>query len=146
MQVKICGITSDADARDAIEAGADAIGLNFVPGTPRALEPDVAARISALCRGRVVRVGVFRDETSERITELVDRVGLDVVQLHGDESPGQVAEIPFPVIKALPAEGDLLERAARYAKADLTQPGAAKMQFEWLLRRHVPDRSVVDGG
>ena len=119
MQVKICGITSEADAREAIEAGADTIGLNFVPGTPRALEPDVAGRISALCRGQVVRVGVFRDESLERVAALVDRVGLDVVQLHGDESPEQVAALPFPVIKALPADGDLVARGARYPKADL---------------------------
>ena len=101
IQVKICGITSVDDAQDALEAGADAIGLNFVAGTPRALDPALAARISEVCAGQAVRVGVFQNESPARIAELVEQVGLDVVQLHGDESPAQVAEIPFPVIKVL---------------------------------------------
>ena len=119
MLVKICGITRVEDAREALAAGADAIGLNFVAGTPRALEPGRAAEISAVCRGQAVRVGVFQNASAEEIARIVEQVGLDVVQLHGEETPEQVAQLPFPVIKVLSAEGDLVERARAYPGVDL---------------------------
>src|SRR5262245_23043065 len=106
-QVKICGITSREDALQALSAGADAIGLNFVEGTPRALDEDRAREISALASGRAVRVGVFRDMPRAAVIALAERVELDVIQLHGQESPEYVAGFPFPVIKALPASPDL---------------------------------------
>ncbi len=118
-RVKICGITRLEDAQLAIEVGADLIGLNFVPGTPRALERERAAEISAACAGRIVRVGVFRDLAAAEIGECVEQVGLDVVQLHGDESPETADQMPVPVIKALPAGNDLQDRADRFPKADL---------------------------
>ncbi len=119
MLVKVCGITTVEDARVALDAGADAIGLNFVAGTPRALEIGRAAEISRACRGRAVRVGVFRDASAEEIARVVESVVLDVVQLHGEETPEQVAKLPFPVIKVLRAEGDLAERARAYPHVDL---------------------------
>ena len=119
MQVKICGIRSPEDARLAIEAGADAIGLNFVSESIRCVDEDTARAISALAAGRVVRVGVFQNTTAEQIRHIVESVGLDVVQLHGDESPEYVSEMPYPVIKALPLSEALLEAAGRYPKVDL---------------------------
>ena len=119
IQVKVCGVTRAEDANAAIEAGADAVGLNFVAGTPRALDLNQAKAVSAVCAGRVVRVGVLQDESLDRISETVEQVGLDVVQLHGSESPEFVAEIPFPVIKVLPADAELLARAEQYPKVDL---------------------------
>ena len=119
IQVKICGITTAEDARAAIEAGADALGLNFVPGSVRALDDETARAISAAAAGRVVRVGVFQDASLERVRHCVENIGLDVVQLHGDESPDYVAEIPYPVLKMLPANEALREQARRYPKADL---------------------------
>ncbi len=70
IQVKVCGVTRVEDALAAIDAGADAIGLNFIAGTPRALDDERGREISAVCAGRVVRVGVFR--------ELQHRVGSSV--------------------------------------------------------------------
>ncbi len=119
IQVKVCGITTPEDARAAIEAGADALGLNFVPGTLRALDDAAARSISAAVAGRVVRVGVFQDAPLERVRHCVEEIGLDVVQLHGDESPEYVAEIPFPVLKVLPASAGLEQQAQRYPKVDL---------------------------
>jgi phosphoribosylanthranilate isomerase len=119
IQIKICGVTSPEDARVAIEAGADAIGLNFVPDSIRVLDEETARAISACAAGRVVRVGVFRDAPLQRVRHCVETIGLDVVQLHGDESPEYVAETPFPVIKALPANQALPERAQCYPKVDL---------------------------
>ncbi len=117
--VKICGVTRVQDALTALEAGADAIGLNFVAGTPRCLEGPRAAEISEACAGKLVRVGVFRDAPATEIRARVEELGLDVVQLHGDESPELVAELPYPVIKALPAGPDLVARATAYPKVDL---------------------------
>jgi tryptophan synthase beta chain len=119
MLVKICGLTCDEDARLAMDAGADAIGLNFVEGTPRAIDPERAREISRAAAGRVLRIGVFRDASPERVAELVESVGLDAVQLHGEESPAYVADLPYPVIKVLPADDSLVEQGARYPKADL---------------------------
>ncbi len=119
IQVKVCGVTRVEDALAAVDAGADAIGLNFVEGTPRALDDDRAREISKRLAGLVVRVGVFRDATAERIAQVVEDVGLDVVQLHGQESPEYVAALPYPVIKVLPADADVQERAALYPKVDL---------------------------
>ena len=118
-QVKICGLTTVDDARAALEAGADALGLNFVPGTPRALEPAAARAISVAAAGRAVRVGVFRDAAREQIERCVKEVGLDAVQLHGDEPPAFAAELPFPVIKALAADEAIEARAVEYPGGDL---------------------------
>jgi tryptophan synthase beta chain/phosphoribosylanthranilate isomerase len=118
-RVKICGLTRVEDAQAALAAGADAIGLNFVPGTPRALEEAQARAIAACARGRAVRVGVFRDAAADTVRASVERVGLDVVQLHGAESPEYVAALGLPVLRALPAEEALEERAARFPGVDL---------------------------
>ncbi len=119
IRVKVCGITRPEDARTALDAGADALGLNFVPGTPRALADDVARAIADMAKGRALRVGVFRDAAAVRVCALVDAVGLDAVQLHGDESPEYAAAMPVPVWKALRAGDRLLADAARYPECDL---------------------------
>ncbi len=119
IQVKVCGITSLEDAEAAIAAGADALGFNFVASSLRVLESDAAAEISRAVVGRVVRVGVFQDAGAAAIAAHVNRVGLDVVQLHGEESPAFVAELPFPVIKVLPGDAEGIAQAAAYPKVDL---------------------------
>ncbi len=119
MQIKICGVTTLEDARLVAEAGADAIGLNFVDGSPRAIDDAKARTIAEELAGRVVLVGVFQKASAERVRACVEGIGLDVVQLHGDEEPSYVAALPYPVIKVLSADGDLPERAARYPGVDL---------------------------
>ncbi len=117
--VKICGITREEDALAACEAGADAIGLNFVTGTPRAIDLDTARKIASAVAGRTLRVGVFRDAPLAHVLEVAERVELDCVQLHGDEDPEYASQLALPVIKVLPAGPGLVERAARYPKIDL---------------------------
>jgi phosphoribosylanthranilate isomerase len=86
LKVKICGVTSLEDALMAAEAGADAIGLNFCPRSPRWIAVDVAAAIAAALPAGVCRVGVFVDAPRDEVSSIVREVGLDAVQFHGDES------------------------------------------------------------
>lgn len=85
--VKICGITNLADALAAIEAGADALGFNFYPRSPRYLKPETARAIIAQVPASVLTVGVFVDEELGAIVETAAAAGVSALQLHGNESP-----------------------------------------------------------
>jgi phosphoribosylanthranilate isomerase len=93
-RIKICGLTRIDDARVAIDAGADAIGLNFVAGSPRAVPVELATEISAVLPHSVVSVGVFVNSPAAEIVDIAAAVGLGWVQLHGDEPPEALAELP----------------------------------------------------
>ncbi len=100
-RVKICGITSAEDALAAVEAGADALGFVFAPGTPRLVHPETAERIVAGLPPFVTAVGVFVDQPLEEVLRIAARCNLQAVQLHGDESEAFSRRIPLKVIKAL---------------------------------------------
>jgi phosphoribosylanthranilate isomerase len=91
--IKICGITSPADAVMAAQAGADAIGVNFWPGSKRFVG-DAAADIVAALPSGVLKFGVFVNAPLAQVRDHVSRFGLDRVQLHGDELPGDFAALP----------------------------------------------------
>ena len=118
IRVKICGVTTAEDARYALENGADALGLNFVPGTPRCLDTDVAAALSAALPPFGVRVGIFVDESPERVEVIFREVGLDAVQLHGNETPEAcrwLMDRGVRVIRALRVKGsETIAEADRY--------------------------------
>lgn len=88
-RVKICGITNVEDAVAAVEAGADAIGLNFYEGSKRFVDAGLARQIADAVAGKVDVVGVFVNAPNRKIIEAIteDQVKLDMVQTHGDESP-----------------------------------------------------------
>jgi phosphoribosylanthranilate isomerase len=112
-QVKICGVTTPADAVAAAQAGADALGLNFCPASPRCLSHDQARLILKAVSSPVLKVGVFADAPPGAVLAAADQLGLDLVQLHGDEAPELLAHLtPRPVIKAL--RGNDLGRVADY--------------------------------
>jgi phosphoribosylanthranilate isomerase len=90
-RVKICGITNVEDAVAAVEAGADAIGLNFYEGSPRCVGRAEARRISDSAYGGVLSIGVFVNHRDEEVARLLQNANLDGVQFHGDEPPGLVA-------------------------------------------------------
>lgn len=92
-RIKICGITSVADALGAVAAGADAIGLNFYGQSPRCCPIEHASKIAAAVPRHVCRVGVFVNASAGNIRAIVGSVGLDLVQLHGDEPPEAIAEL-----------------------------------------------------
>ncbi len=100
-RVKICGVTRPEDAEAAADLGADLIGLNFYPPSPRFLEPETAAEVADAVRGRCTLVGVFVNRAVAEIEEVDDRVGLDLIQFHGDEGPEEIAPMAGRAIKAL---------------------------------------------
>ena len=101
--VKICGLTNLEDARWAAACGADLLGFIFVPATPRYVERETAAAIMRDLRAEGYRcrfVGVFADAEPDTIRRTVTTCDLDLVQLHGQESPEAVSALGVPVIRA----------------------------------------------
>ncbi len=112
VRIKICGVTHPDDAQAAVDAGADLIGLNFVAGSPRALDLRDAELIAAHVDRQVERVAVFRDPAVGEIDRVLRRIEVERIQLHGDEEPEDVEAVDLPVIKAI--RGADPEAAERY--------------------------------
>ena len=102
-QIKICGITNVNDARACVELGADMIGFNFYPGSPRYIEPAMVRRILDALPARICAVGVYVDADPAEILKLAKIAGVRCVQLHGHTAPEQCSELAreFRVIRAL---------------------------------------------
>ena len=103
-RIKMCGVTSPGDAVLAVEAGADAVGINFFRGSVRYVAPDKAAPIVEAVRNRATAVAVFVDESPERIAQICGKLGIGVVQLSGHEPATSAVRIRYPVIKAVRME------------------------------------------
>ena len=99
VKVKICGITNLEDALVAIDAGADALGFVFHPNSPRHVFPEQAAGIIRHLPPFIQTVGLFVDDSLDTVNQTADQCGLDVVQLHGDESAGYCDGVRRRVIK-----------------------------------------------
>jgi len=152
--VKICGITSEEDALLAVAMGADAIGFNFVPSSPRFLAVSRAADIAKRLPPEILTVGVFRNERPERVVDLVNQAGLRGAQLHGHESADEsrwVRERVPVVIKAFPGGDPALASAPTYGAdivmLDSASPGSGRV-FDWSLAEGAPSglRLVLAGG
>ena len=114
-QIKICGITNVGDAKAAVEVGADAVGLNFFPKSPRFITQEAAARIIAAIPRRVVKVGLFVNEAAVTVAKTFDILGLDLIQLHGDEPPEYLLQLGNrPVMKAFRLASDGLPSLEAY--------------------------------
>jgi len=100
-RIKICGITNVDDALAATRAGVDALGLNFYPKSRRYLDPDLARPIVEAVSHNAVKVGLFVNASVDHVQQTFDRLGLDLIQLHGDEPPEFLAELGNrPVMRA----------------------------------------------
>jgi phosphoribosylanthranilate isomerase len=152
IRVKICGITHPDDAQAAVDAGADLIGLNFVPGSPRRLDLRAAAQIAERIAGKVERVAIFQNAAYDEIERVLRRVELERVQFHGDETEEQVEEIDLPVIKAI--RGADLAAAEQYPGTMLlldnpTQGGGKGVAWNWSEARALLEAGhdvILSGG
>jgi phosphoribosylanthranilate isomerase len=155
-RVKICGITSAEDASAAVEAGASALGLVFVPGTPRFVRPDAASRILQGLPPFVAAVGVFMDQPLEEVLAVVATLKLHAVQLHGNEPEALSRRLPVPVIRAIRVrDAESLRSIGSYpAQAFLLdayvegQPGGTGTLSPWDLALQAKGRApiILSGG
>lgn len=159
VRVKICGITNWADARRAVHLGADYLGFNFYPGSPRYVAPEKVRRILRRLQGRAIPVGVFVDAPVRQMREIARHTGLRVIQLHGSEPPRVVAALArdFTVWKAIRVRGKAtLGRVRRFAPAQAIlldayrrgAKGGTGQTFDWELARQAGKKAriVLAGG
>jgi len=151
IKIKVCGITSVDDALWAADAGADALGLIFVEGTPRYVTPAAATAIVAALPPFVWAVGVFWDHPAAHVRAVATECGLRAVQLHGTEPPEAVAALDLPVLKTVKVGGRedlaaldrykpaafLLDSAARWSE------GEARTPISWTLAREAAARGRI---
>lgn len=155
-RVKICGITRSDDARSAIEAGADAIGLVFWPQSSRAVSIDVAKHICRAVPAFVSIVALTVDATRDEVREIVDSLPVTMMQFHGNESPEFCQSFNVPFIKAIRMRPgvDLNKEITRYQTAqgillDTYQkglPGGTGESFDWRLIPESHRNSIVLAG
>jgi phosphoribosylanthranilate isomerase len=151
--VKICGITSLEDGVAAAEAGADAVGFVFFPMSPRRTTAERAAAIARALPSTVRRVGVFVNESHEEMARVAESVGLDLLQLHGDEAPEVLEGLARPVIKAVRVGKTFAqEEAMRYSgkaagllvdtrlPGETQLPGGTGAPFDWSLVKGLAER------
>jgi phosphoribosylanthranilate isomerase len=169
-KVKLCGFTRPDDAAHAVRAGADYLGLNFWPRSKRVIDVETAKAIAAAARlaGHIQLVGVFVDATAPAIAALVRAVGLDAVQVHGDEDVDTIRAITalanVPVWKAVGVAGaaDIDDLARWTTTKDSQGPevlmldtatagrGGSGTTFDWALAadavRRYPEVALVLAG
>jgi phosphoribosylanthranilate isomerase len=172
IRVKVCGITNIADARAAVEAGADALGFIFVEGTPRFVTPADVTPIVRRLPPFVTPVGVFWNHPAGHVKAVAEACGLRALQFHGAEAPEDLSDHALPVIKTLklPAASTLeglpeyrvhhvaevlryrsvvsavlLDSAARWSEGKRRDP------VEWTIARAITSQSgpvpvILSGG
>jgi phosphoribosylanthranilate isomerase len=167
--VKICGINDAAGLDAAAAAGAEMIGFNFFPPSPRAVTPEAAASLSARHAGGPLRVGLFVDPDDATLEATLNAVRLDVVQLHGDEPPDRARTLRgrfgVPVMKAVgvATAEEVAAAISRYAPVcdwllfdakpppagtPGALPGGNAAPFDWSILRgaRVPVPWLLAGG
>jgi phosphoribosylanthranilate isomerase len=139
IEAKICGVNSLAAVEAAAKGGADLIGLNFYPPSPRAVTPEEAAQLAGRAPPGVTWVGLFVDPDDDQLAATLAKVPLDLLQLHGGESPRRVAE-------------NLVDRLMFDAKPPKTAknvlPGGNALAFDWqlLAGKNWPKPWLLAGG
>jgi phosphoribosylanthranilate isomerase len=159
IRIKICGITTLDDALAAVEAGADLLGFNFYPPSPRYIAPLACARLVAGLQGRGIQattVGVFVNAAADQARVILDDCGLDLAQLSGDEPPSMLVELgqrAYKVVR-LKSQDDLKAALRQYSPrtmapawlADAYRPGeygGTGLTADWSLARILADQAPV---
>ena len=150
VSVKICGLTEAAGLSAAVEAGARYVGFVFFPKSPRNVAPEQAAALAAEVPAGIARTGLFVNPDNDALNTVLESVPLDLIQLHGAETPDRVAQVRaltgLPVMKAVgaaePADlnqlwdyglvADMLLIDAKPPK-DAELPGGNGLAFDWRL-------------
>jgi phosphoribosylanthranilate isomerase len=159
VQAKICGINDAAAFDTAISAGADWVGFNFFPPSPRYVAPAQAAALSARSPGGPSRVGLFVDPAPEAVATALDTVRLDILQVYGAVDLAALrARFGLPIWRPigvamaadLPVAAGAADRLLIEAKPppDATRPGGNAVRFDWSLLRgwHAPVPWILAGG
>ncbi|MBN8431040.1 phosphoribosylanthranilate isomerase [Microbulbifer salipaludis] len=156
MRVKICGITSVEDARLAVEAGADALGLVFYPPSPRNVTPEQAAEIARAVSPFVVLTGLFVDAHPQQVEAVLDLVPLNLLQFHGGENAPYCRQFRRPYIKALRMKPGLNPLDAMAAFPDARGilldayrkgvPGGTGDTFDWQRVPQASERQIILAG
>ena len=157
VKVKICGLTNYEDASAAMDMGADLLGFNFYPKSPRYIAPEKAMTIINKLPGFIDIAGVFVNESLERIHKTKNLCKLDWVQLHGDESPEFCREFlshNVKIMKAIRVKDQTdIERADSFFTdailLDAFDPhkyGGTGLRFDWNIIGHIGKRVFLAGG
>lgn len=161
-RAKICGITRVEDIHAAVNAGADAIGLVFYPPSPRHVSIEQALRLVRHIPAYVSIVGLFVNADADEINAVLQQIPLDVLQLHGDESPAQCQQIAqqtkrrwYKAIQVKPAL-DIADQIQQYQQVgasavllDAWHPelkGGTGLQFDWATFPHSEMPLILAGG
>lgn len=159
-RIKFCGLVRGEDVDTAVALGVDAVGFVFYPRSPRALPADDATALRRRLPSYVAAVGLFVDASAEQVAAVAATVGLDVLQLHGDETPqlaqaiGRAAGRPWWKAIRMRAQTDLLSSARSYDAAECLLLdtysegfGGSGRAFDWSwIPRGLPARVVLSGG
>ncbi|MBE17565.1 MAG: phosphoribosylanthranilate isomerase [Nitrospinae bacterium] len=159
VNVKICGITNLEDAEIAINFGADALGFNFVPGTPRFLEVQYAKEIMSSLSYFDQKIGVFADEERNRVEKISSELELKTIQLHGNETPQDCdyfVERGFRIIRALRVrDSSTINVVSEYKNCTILldsfvrgKLGGTGEKFNWSLAKELTGREsiILSGG
>ena len=139
--VKICGITNLEDARLAVNSGASALGFIFYDKSPRYILPETASQIAADLKGKVSFTGVFVNKTLDYIHAVKEEMGLNFIQLHGNETPEYCRAVQLPVIKVFRVAPDFDVETMRsydvhaflFDTYEKGKPGGTGDIFNWNL-------------
>jgi len=156
-RIKICGITRVEDVMDAVQNGADALGLVFYTKSPRHVGINQAVQLTGVVFPFVTLVGLFVNPTAEEVREVLNAVPLDVLQFHGEEEPAFCAQFGRPYLKAIRVKPgiDLVKCATDFAGAQglLLDAfvegvhGGTGASFDWGLIPHdLPLPVILSGG
>ncbi len=157
VKVKICGLTNYRDAAAAVDMGADLLGFNFYPGSPRFVTLEQAAQIINKLPAFIHVAGVFVNASLDQIKEAISECNLDWVQLHGDESPEfceSLLSINVRTMKAIRVKDqEDIERAECFftdaVLLDAFDPGkygGTGLTFDWNIIGHISKRIFLAGG